>query len=109
MAFLKTKVAKGRYYYALAESYRDDQGKPRQRIISNLGSAQKAMQYFNCRDNELEPGDYLSFVKKVAMDNVKECVKCGSSNMEWIPNPPHWSRYSCRDCRHMDWYDNSIF
>jgi hypothetical protein len=110
MAFLKTKIAKGRFYYSLVESFRDERGKPRQKVIANLGAARNAIAYFNDRSNSLDPDDYLRFVKKVAIDSVKCCKHCGSDDVYWSPNPPHWHRYSCNDCRHMDWYGNeSVF
>lgn len=97
MAFLKTKVAKGRYYYALAESYRDDLGKPRQKILVNLGAARKAIEYLNCSDNELTVKEYIQFLKKIATDSIF-CKKCGSADVYWTPVTFNWDRYGCNSC-----------
>lgn len=57
--YLKKRRVKGIYYFAIVESYREE-GKVKQRIIENLGNAEKA--FITIRDKE----EYKEYIDEVA-------------------------------------------
>ena len=109
MAFLKKKTAKGRNYYSIAESYRDGNENPKQRIIKNIGNAQNALDYL-CSDNFLKVEMYRKHVQFI-LCNEAVCEKCGK-NPDFISLYFHSSYYfdcECDNNRHWaDYLSNHI-
>ncbi len=58
MAFTRLKKVHGHYYASMVESYRNEQGKVRQRILQNYGRVECGLvrRLLRCKPSQLELG-----------------------------------------------------
>lgn len=91
--FLKKRLVNGAYYWSIAKSYRD-KGKPRQHIIQNLGTTEKAVSIL---ENNQEYGQFLDEILLFALspyNKTSPILKYPGAKWnlsQWIINffPPH--------------------
>lgn len=98
--FLKKRTVNGNVYWSLAESYRAD-GKVKQRIVKNLGTTEKALNYMYGQEEYKQfikdIKDFISLDKKLELNQIhnmdcRQGLKLLEDNSIdcCVTSPPYW-------------------